>query len=79
MIGPAAAARRLGLVSHLEAPDVGATVRRLDRKHARFTPRGGDPLVERDGLWIHPSALGGLLLGVSRSHAAWGPFHPPVR
>jgi hypothetical protein len=71
VIGPAAAARRLGLVSHLEAPDVGAIARRLDRKHARFTPRGGDPLVERDGLWIHPSALGGLLLGVSRSTAAW--------
>jgi hypothetical protein len=25
-----------------------------------------------DGLWIHPSALGGLLLGVSRSTAALG-------
>jgi hypothetical protein len=52
-------------------PDVDAIVRRLNRKHARFTPRGGDPLAERDGLWIHPSALGGLLLGVSRTTAAW--------
>ena len=39
----------------------------LYRHHARFTPRGGDPLTERDGLWIHPSALSGLLLGISRA------------
>jgi hypothetical protein len=49
---------------------LGAIVRRLDRHRARFTPRGGDPLAERDGLWIHPSALGGLLLGISRTALA---------
>ena len=26
---------------------------------------------ERDGLWIHPGALHGLLLGVSRTTLAW--------
>jgi hypothetical protein len=56
---------------YAEADDVGAVVRRLTRHQARFTPRGGDPLAERDGLWIHPSALGGLLLGVSRTTAGW--------
>jgi hypothetical protein len=56
---------------YAETDDVGAIVRRLDRHQARFTPRGGDRLAERDGLWIHPSALGGLLLGISRTTLAW--------
>jgi hypothetical protein len=56
---------------YAETDDVGAIVRRLSRHEARFTPRGGDPLIERDGLWIHPSALGGLLLGISRTTVAW--------
>lgn len=50
---------------YAETEDVGAIVRRLTRRGARFTPRGGD------GLWIHPSALGGLLLGISRTTVAW--------
>jgi hypothetical protein len=56
---------------YAETEDVGAIVRRLTRRGARFTPRGGDPSAERDGLWIHPSALGGLLLGISRTTVAW--------
>jgi catechol 2,3-dioxygenase-like lactoylglutathione lyase family enzyme len=56
---------------YAETSDVGAIVRRLTRRQARFTPRGGDPLAERDGLWIHPSALSGLLLGISRTTVAW--------
>lgn len=56
---------------YAETDDVGAIVRRLGRHHARFTPRGGDPLNERDGLWIHPRALSGLLLGISRTTVAW--------
>ena len=56
---------------YAETDDVGAIVQRLDRHQARFTPRGGDALAERDGLWIHPSALGGLLLGISRTTLAW--------
>lgn len=56
---------------YAETDDVGAITRRLNRHHARFTPRGGDPLEERDGLWIHPSALSGLLLGISRTTVAW--------
>jgi hypothetical protein len=56
---------------YAETEDVGAIARRLTRRGARFTPRGGDPLAERDGLWIHPSALSGLLLGISRTTVAW--------
>jgi catechol 2,3-dioxygenase-like lactoylglutathione lyase family enzyme len=56
---------------YAETEDVGAIVRRLHRRQARFTPRGPDPLAERDGLWIHPSALSGLLLGISRTTLAW--------
>lgn len=56
---------------YAETEDVGAIVRRLTRRGARFTPRGGDPQTERDGLWIHPSALGGLLMGISRTTVAW--------
>ena len=56
---------------YAETGDVGAITRRLARHHARFTPRGGDPLAERDGLWIHPSALSGLLLGISRTTVGW--------
>ncbi len=56
---------------YLETDDVPGIVRRLEARGARWTPRGGDPKTERDGLWIHPSALHGLLLGVSRPTLAW--------
>jgi hypothetical protein len=38
---------------------------------ARWTPRGKDASTEKDGGWIHPRELGGLLLGVSRTTLAW--------
>lgn len=38
---------------------------------ARWTPRGKDPATEKDGGWVHPRELGGLLLGVSRTTLAW--------
>jgi hypothetical protein len=41
---------------YAETDDVDAIIRRLGRHHTRFTPRGGDPLTEWDGLWIHSSA-----------------------
>jgi hypothetical protein len=56
---------------YAEADDVPAIVRRLMARGARFTSRGADPAAERDGVWIHPSALHGLLLGVSRATLAW--------
>ncbi|MBI4254453.1 MAG: VOC family protein [Candidatus Rokubacteria bacterium] len=56
---------------YLETDDVPGLVRRLEARGARWTPRGTDPTTERDGLWVHPSALHGLLLGVSRTTLAW--------
>jgi hypothetical protein len=56
---------------YAEADDVPAIVHRLMARGARFTPRGADPAAERDGIWIHPSALHGLLFGVSRATLAW--------
>ena len=56
---------------YLETADVVPLVARLARRGARWTPRGTDPAAERDGLWIHPGALHGLLLGVSRPSLAW--------
>ena len=58
-------------MGYLETDDVPGIVRRLLARGARFTPRGADPAAERDGLWIHPAALHGLLLGVSRTTLAW--------
>ncbi|MBI1847835.1 MAG: VOC family protein [Candidatus Rokubacteria bacterium] len=58
-------------MAYLETDDVPGLVTRLEARGARWTPRGGDPRAERDGLWIHPSALHGLLLGVSRTTLAW--------
>jgi catechol 2,3-dioxygenase-like lactoylglutathione lyase family enzyme len=56
---------------YLETDDVGGLVGRLEAAGGRWTPRSVDSPSERDGLWIHPSALHGLLLGVSRPTLAW--------
>ena len=58
-------------MGYLETDDVPGIVRRLEACGARWTPRGADPKTECDGLWIHPRALHGLLLGVSRTTLAW--------
>lgn len=56
---------------YVEAHDFPAVVARLKEHRARWAPRGGDQATEKDGLWVHPSALCGLLLGVSRTTLAW--------
>ncbi|HYM33126.1 MAG TPA: hypothetical protein VEU47_17640 [Candidatus Cybelea sp.] len=56
---------------YLDVEDVPDIVRRLDKARARWTPRTRDGKPERDGLWVHPSALNGLLLGISRRTLAW--------
>ena len=58
-------------MSYLETDDVPGLVARLEARGARWAPRGLDGTRERDGLWIHPGALHGLLLGVSRTTLAW--------
>ena len=54
-----------------EANDFDALKARLIREGAQFAARAGDIATERDGLWVHPKSLHGMLLGVSRATFAW--------
>jgi hypothetical protein len=56
---------------YLESDDVATIRSNLEEHGARFTPRGERPEDEREGLWVHPASLHGLLLGVSRTTLAW--------
>jgi catechol 2,3-dioxygenase-like lactoylglutathione lyase family enzyme len=58
-------------MAYVETHDLAGVIERLDGAGARWTPRGQSREGERDGLWVHPSALHGLLLGVSRTTLAW--------
>jgi catechol 2,3-dioxygenase-like lactoylglutathione lyase family enzyme len=58
-------------MAYVETHDLAGLIERLDGAGARWTPRGPSRESERDGLWVHPSALHGLLLGVSRTTLAW--------
>jgi len=64
---------------YCETDDVRPLIERLTARSARFAPRGGDAEAERDGLWIHPTALCGLLLGVSRTTVGWEWSGQPAR
>jgi catechol 2,3-dioxygenase-like lactoylglutathione lyase family enzyme len=54
---------------YVETDDVASIVERLQQRGARWAGRSDDPNPE--GLFIHPSALHGVLLGVSRTNLAW--------
>lgn len=56
-------------MAYVETDDVAEIARRLDRRGARWAGRRNDPNLE--GLFIHPTALHGMLLGVSRTNLAW--------
>jgi catechol 2,3-dioxygenase-like lactoylglutathione lyase family enzyme len=56
-------------MAYTETDDVQAVVDRLQRRGARYAGRSDDPNPE--GLFIHPSTLHGMLLGVSRTNLAW--------
>lgn len=56
---------------YCETHDLMGMISRLDEHGQRWTPRGARQEDERDGLWVHPSALHGVLLGVSRTTLAW--------
>jgi len=64
---------------YVEADDVRPIIERLAARGGRFTTRGADPATEHDGLWVHPSALCGLLLGISRTTAGWEWSGQPAR
>ncbi len=56
-------------MGYVETDDVAAVQRRLDEREARYAGRSDDPNPE--GLFIHPTALHGMLMGVSRTNLAW--------
>lgn len=56
---------------YCETHDLGEMIDRLDAAGARWTPRAETQAEEQHGLWVHPSATHGLLLGVSRTTFAW--------
>ena len=59
-------------MAYVEVPDAAALAERLERRGARWAGREGwQPGQPLEGLFIHPSALHGLLLGVSRTNLAW--------
>ncbi len=54
---------------YCETDDVMALAARLKERGARFAQGGDRP--DDTGLFIHPSALHGMLMGVSRTNFAW--------
>jgi hypothetical protein len=52
----------------VETPDAGAIKDRLDARKGRYQQLANDPAA---GLYIHPSALHGILMGVSATNVAW--------
>lgn len=54
---------------YCECPDMPALLGRLRERGARFTAPPDDP--DPPNLWVHPTALTGVLLGVSRPMHAW--------
>jgi catechol 2,3-dioxygenase-like lactoylglutathione lyase family enzyme len=56
-------------MGYVETDDVAALQRRLNERGARYAGRSDDPNPE--GLFIHPTALHGMLMGVSRTNLAW--------
>jgi hypothetical protein len=56
---------------YLETEDYDALQKRLLEGGATLIPRGPSIESERDGCWVHPKSLHGLLLGISRESLAW--------
>ena len=56
---------------YVETHDHDALKARLLGEGATLIPRGPDIGSERDGFWVHPRDLHGMLLGVSRTTLAW--------
>lgn len=53
---------------YVETEDTGAMRERLDRRGSRYTAGREDG---GGNFWIHPTALHGMLVGVSRTNLAW--------
>lgn len=63
---------------YVQVNDLARILDNLERHGGSWTRRTTTP-VERDGLWIHPKVLNGVLLGVSRHSLAWGWSGHPER
>lgn len=63
---------------YIETNNLAEIIKRLEARNGKWTRRTTEA-VERDGLWIHPSMLHGVLLGVSRTSLAWGWSGDPAR
>ncbi|MGH7864295.1 MAG: hypothetical protein ACREQB_04855, partial [Candidatus Binataceae bacterium] len=55
---------------YVETDDVAALARRLDSREARYAP-ARDDAAGLAGLFSHPTAFLGVLVGVSRTENAW--------
>lgn len=55
----------------IETDEFDTLKQRLLDGGATLTARSGDIAAERDGMWVHPKNLHGLLLGISRGMFAW--------
>ena len=62
----------------MEAPDLRPIIARLE-EHARGDWSAAPGGAATDTLFIHPNALAGLLLGVSRTSVAWSWSGHPER
>ena len=54
---------------YVETANVAGIIERLRARNARWAGRSDDPNPE--GIFIHPSSLHGMLMGVSRTNLAW--------
>jgi catechol 2,3-dioxygenase-like lactoylglutathione lyase family enzyme len=54
---------------YIEVEDVMALAGRLEAQNLRYNLSAGQP--QGTGLFIHPSALFGMLMGVSKTNSAW--------
>lgn len=64
---------------YVETHDFDALKERLLAAGANLTPRGASIEEERDGCWVHPKNLHGMLLGISRTTYAWNWSGRPER
>jgi extradiol dioxygenase family protein len=55
---------------YIECASVDPIAERLDQKGLRYS-RGGENSHNPDNMFIHPTALHGVLMGCSRTNAAW--------
>ncbi len=55
---------------YIECESVAPIAQRLDSMRLRYT-RGGENTHNPDNMFIHPTALHGVLMGCSRTNAAW--------